>query len=145
MKKEGLFEIIESIKKAYNQDLAILSCEELVGNRKGNCKRLVTEYMDPSIDCSPPNYCPISKTRDPENYHIKCIEKLYYSMITNSKDIKNLFIIKMELRKKFDENQSNLIINKIVNRIRQIGPSLDWFLIFNEKKIIKIIIKLIKE
>ena len=47
LKEEGLLEILEFILKAYNQDLAILSCEELVGNRKGNCKRLVTEYMDP--------------------------------------------------------------------------------------------------
>ena len=46
-------------------------------------------------------------------------------MITNSKDIKNLLVIKNELRKKFDEYQSNLIFNKIVNRIRQIGPCLE--------------------
>ena len=42
MKNEGLFEIIESIKKAYNQDIAIISCEELTESRKGNCKKLVT-------------------------------------------------------------------------------------------------------
>ena len=63
LKKEGLFEIIESIKKAYNQDLAILSCEELVGNRKGNCKRLVAEYMDPSNE-NPSSYAKARSIED---------------------------------------------------------------------------------
>ena len=75
-----------------------------------------------------------AKTRDPENYHVKCIEKLYYFMITNSKDIKNSFVIKNELRKKFPGNLPILIFNKIVNRIRQLGPCDKWFLIFNEIK-----------
>ena len=57
LKEEGLFEIFESILNAYNQDEAILSCEELLGNRKGNCKKLVIEYMDSSIDCPSPPYC----------------------------------------------------------------------------------------
>ena len=38
LKNEGLLEIIESILMTYNQDVAIISCEELVGNRKGNTK-----------------------------------------------------------------------------------------------------------
>ena len=45
LKKEGLFEIIESIKYYYGQDVAIISCEELNKNYCGNCKRLVKEYM----------------------------------------------------------------------------------------------------
>ena len=139
---------------AYNQDVAILSCEELAGDRKGNCQRLVIEYMDP-FECSPPTDCSKAPTRGKklsqetklEPQKIKCIKKLYYFMITNTnKYIKNSFVIKKELRKKFDKNLSNLIFNKIVNRIRKLGPCLEWFLIFNEiKKIIKIIIKLIKE
>ena len=44
-KKKGLFEIIKSIKMTYGQDVAIISCEELNGNCKGNCKKLVIEYM----------------------------------------------------------------------------------------------------
>ena len=51
LKKNGLFEIIESIKEVYCQDVAIISCEELTINRKGNCKRLVTEYI-PNYKCS---------------------------------------------------------------------------------------------
>ena len=51
--------------------------------------------------------------------------------------------IKKKLRKKFTIYQSNLIFNKIVKRLRDIGPCNEWFLIFNEiKRIIKIIIKL---
>ena len=47
MRKEGLFDIIQSIKILFGQDVAIISCEELKKNYSGNCKRLVTEYMDP--------------------------------------------------------------------------------------------------
>ena len=50
MKKEGLFDIIQSIKDVYGQDVAIISCEELNKNYSGNCKRLVTEYMDSNKD-----------------------------------------------------------------------------------------------
>ena len=88
--------------------------------------------------------------RKPEDdYKIKCIKKLYYSMITNSQIFKQsyrILVIKEELRKKFTEIQSNLIFNEIAKRVRDLGPCKEWFLIFNEiKKIIKIIIKLIKE
>ena len=48
LKKEGIFQVIESIKRNYGQDVAIISCEELTESRKGNCKRLVTEYITPS-------------------------------------------------------------------------------------------------
>ena len=84
LKNEGLFEIIESILMTYNQDVAIISCEELVGNSKGNCKKLVTEYMDPSN-----KYTSSRRAIDTENEYLKCIEKLYYSLITNSKEIQN--------------------------------------------------------
>ena len=52
LKNNGLFEVIQSIKYAYGQDVAIISCEELNRNCNGNCKKLVTDYMEkkPSID-----------------------------------------------------------------------------------------------
>ena len=53
MKRNGLFKIIESIKETYGQDLAIISCEELNKNCKGNCKKLVTEYMSPYVHQGP--------------------------------------------------------------------------------------------
>ena len=55
MKSEGLFDLIKSIKEAYGQDVAIISCEELNKNNCGNCKKLVTNYM-PDIN---PNSKPI--------------------------------------------------------------------------------------
>ena len=118
LEKEGLFEIIESILKAYEQDIAILCCEELVGNRNGNCKKLVTEYMDPSNEYPSPS----KRASDIEDEHLKCIEKLYYSMFTNSEDIQNSIVIKNELSKKYPESHSNLIFNKIVERVRDLGP-----------------------
>ena len=55
LKREGLFNIIDSIKKAYGQDVAIISCEELNKNSCGNCKKLVLEYI--------PNYNTKSTTK----------------------------------------------------------------------------------
>ena len=46
LKDKGLFEIIKYIKYNYGQDVAIISCEELNKNYNGNCKKLVTEYME---------------------------------------------------------------------------------------------------
>ena len=50
MKKDGLFQIIQSIRYYYGLDVAIISCEELYKNHNGNCKRLVTDYMKDKID-----------------------------------------------------------------------------------------------
>ena len=46
LKDNGLFEVILSIKFAYGQDVAIISCEELNKNYSGNCRKLVTDYME---------------------------------------------------------------------------------------------------
>ena len=108
--------------KVYKQDVAILSCEELAGNSKGNCKRLVTEYMNTPKKCQYSTNGPKNKARGPEDDNIKCFEKLYYFLITNAHIIKNSLVIKNELRKKFPENLSNFIFKKIVKRIRDLGP-----------------------
>ena len=50
LKDEKLFEIIQSIKWFYGQDVAIISCEELNKNHCGNCKRVVIEYMPKNPD-----------------------------------------------------------------------------------------------
>ena len=42
-------------------------------------------------------------------------------MTTYYKFIQNPLLIKKELRRKFDENQSNLIFNKIAKRVRDLG------------------------
>ena len=45
LKDNGLFQIIQSIKYAYGQDVAIISCEELNKNYNGNCQKLVIDYI----------------------------------------------------------------------------------------------------
>ena len=49
LKSEGLFDIIQSIKEVYGQDVAIISCEELNINHCGFCQKVVTDYM-PKFD-----------------------------------------------------------------------------------------------
>ena len=56
MKKDGLFQIIQSIRYHYGLDVAIISCEELNKNHNGNCKRLVTDYMKDKIDPESENF-----------------------------------------------------------------------------------------
>ena len=121
LKKEGLYVIIESILKAYNQDVAIISCEELTESRKGNCKRLVIEYMKHSDDDDIASTFVQEQNYSKEDYHIKCIKRLNYSEIINPKFIKYTPEIKKELRKNYTIYQSNLIFNKIVKRLRDIG------------------------
>ena len=64
LEKEGFFEVIKSIKNVYGQDVAIISCEELTGNLKGNCRKLVTEYIVQS---------PIPNSNKLFNYFFKLI------------------------------------------------------------------------
>ena len=52
--------------------------------------------------------------------NLKCIDKLYYSRIINESYQK--YDIKNKLRIKFNENQTNLIYNKIIKRVRVHGP-----------------------
>ena len=112
--KEGLFEIIKSIKEKYDQDIAIISCEELTESRKGNCKRLVTDYMGPSTH---PEIK--SKTRTPEEETIICIEKLTSQILEQSNIKLNL---KRILRKKLTKKNSNIIYNKIIERVTVLPP-----------------------
>ena len=103
LQNNGLFEIIKSIKSVYGQDVAIISCEELNENRKGNCKRLVTEYMPlPAL------------TRDAKKE--KCINKLNFSSIIKISD--SIFgIMKDTLRIKYNENEATLIYNRIKKKV----------------------------
>jgi hypothetical protein len=89
LKNDGLFEIIESIKEVYGQDIAIISCEELNENHKGNCKRLVIEYMRPR-----------ASTRYVDEEEAKCIKILNFSKI-----------IKNEVNYSFSNNFFNNINN----------------------------------
>ena len=102
LQNNGLFDIIKSIKKVYGQDVAIISCEELNEKGKGNCKKLVSEYM------------PLrARTRSIES--VECIENLYFSRII--KNSNNIFDIKKDiLKRKYNENEATIIYNKIIKR-----------------------------
>ena len=90
LKKNGLFEIIELIKMDYCQDVAIISCEELIENRKGICKRLVIEYM-PEYKCHNLRYwlpkfiksCPkfVTKIKLDQIFNQKQLESIYQRII----------------------------------------------------------------
>ena len=113
VKSKGLLELIESILRTYGQDIAIISCEELIENYKGNCKKLVTEYMPihtRKTDIEP----------ESEKEVFKCIDKFYYSRIIEQPFPK--YDIRINLRSNFTENQSNLIYNKIIKRVKDLGP-----------------------
>ena len=72
LKRNGLLEIIISIKNTYGQDVAIISCEELNKKNKGNCKKLVTEYMS----CGKiPTSSPITVPK----LNLICINRFYLS------------------------------------------------------------------
>ena len=105
LKNNGLFEIIELIKQTYGQDVAIISCEELNENRKGNCKKLVTEYIPP----------PEKTTRTELLNKVKCIKNLNFSWIIKKSN--NIFDIKKDiLSGKYNKNEANIIYGKITKR-----------------------------
>ena len=109
LKKNGLFEIIESIKKAYCQDVAIISCEELNENRKGNCKNLVIKYM--------PEYkCP-NKIRGSipfiKQTCSKFDTKIKLDQILNQKQLESIY--QRIIRKKGKYHCFSLILKKIKN------------------------------
>ena len=110
LKNDGLFEIIETIKKIYGQDVAIISCEELNENRKGNCKKLVTEYMNPEEQSGEI----IANPQSEEN--IKCIKNInffrFIKMSNSISDIMNELFIR-----KFNTKKANLIYNRIKKRV----------------------------
>ncbi len=94
LKKEGFFDIIQSINELYGQDVAIISCEELNKKRCGNCKRVVTDYMS-----------------KPDKTVIKDI---------NSKD--SIFIHKI-LSKKFSSEKTQLIYQRIIEKAKKLKNS----------------------
>ena len=103
LRNEVFFDIIKSIKKSFGQDVAIISCEELNKNYSNNCKRLVLEYM--------PDY---------GEYEIITRGLLPASMKLSPELIKSEIkeIIKTILNKKFDIEESSLIADNIINKIK---------------------------
>ena len=103
-KKNGLFEIIKSIKMTYGQDVAIISCEELNGNCKGNCKKLVIEYM--------PKYF---RNKFPKCNEILNIFRIQENLYPNSDKER-----KMQLIKSITEQLKKISI-KVRKRAKELG------------------------
>ena len=111
LKSNGLFEIILSIKKVYGQDVAIISCEELNKNRKGACKKIVTQYMDPEISH---DHKSIYNPNEKELYDKDSIKVGYL----NSDQKLEMPFLDFILSKKFNSEQLKLISNKIKEKIK---------------------------
>ena len=92
LKREGIFDIIKSIKMVYDQEAAIISCEELNINNCGDCKKVVTDYM-PRPD-------------------------LNVIKIQNGTSIDELIGMQRILRKKLSSEETKLIYERIVNRLQ---------------------------
>ena len=107
VKKNGLFEIIQSIKDTYGQDVAIISCEELKKKNNGNCKKLVTDYME---NTDRPNS---TQTPGPK-LNLICTKGLILSPYIKQSNLNSA--IKRILKRNFNENQTNLIFIKIIKR-----------------------------
>ena len=103
LKNEGLFDIIVTIKQSFGQDLALISCEELNKNNCGNCKRLVLDYI-------PDYYDDEIITRDLLSDPKKLSPESIKSKIKE--------IIKKILNHKFPIEESSLIADNIVSKIK---------------------------
>ena len=127
LKENGVLEIIESIKNFYGQDVAIISCEELNKNRKGNCKRLVTEYMKPKYEVQIPKKRGIILKS--QSKYEKCIKNLKFAQFMKL-SYRRIFSIKKELSRKlkYNKEEANFIFNNIKKKAKKDLPPC---LIFN--------------
>ena len=119
LKEKGLFQIIQSILNVYGQDIAIISCEELNVYRKGNCQRLITDYMTPS---NQPDlfkgkrvFDPIRGTANSPHF----LSSTILSLLGIFKHSKKLPAIKNILRTRFNPWESKMIYNKIIKRFNK--------------------------
>ena len=130
LKEEGILEVIKSIKKVYGQDVAIISCEELAGNLKGNCRKLVTEYIAPSNPKPPKNYGentinPVNSGKSSnsvgENNHKFTTELTKVIHIIKQSDEMNYKILRERLKN--IKKNPNIIYSKILNRVKKLPTS----------------------
>ena len=140
VKDNGLFEIIFSIKMLYGQDVAIISCEELNENYKGNCKRLVIEYMPESSEPLKPSISSGSEDSadgsgsydsdgsgsydsDGSDSYDSDGSDSYDSDPSNSPQEEPKLIkmpyMKYILSKKFDLREAELIYDKIIKKVEE--------------------------
>ena len=124
VKDNGLLEIIFSIKMLYGQDVAIISCEELNENYKGNCKRLVIEYMPESSEPLKPSISSGSEdSADGSGSYDSDGSDSYDSDPSNSPQEEPKLIkmpyMKYILSKKFDLREAELIYDKIIKKVEE--------------------------
>ena len=112
LKKDGLFDIIASIKRVYGQDLAIISCEELNKNLCGNCKKVVRDYM---IDFTEEKRFWGSGINRPQSPYMKTSQNIYDEKI--KLEMKNK-IMKI-LNKKLGLEKSELISDNFLKRVSE--------------------------
>ena len=129
MEEEGFFEVIESIKKVYGQDVAIITCEELIEKSKGNCKKLVTEYIAPNELPRTPQ----SKTKISGNSHNsagsnnpKIIIELNGSQFM--KESYEIYFKKLRKRLKDIKENPDIIYGIIIKLVKESSPSLNEIL-----------------
>ena len=130
MEEEGILEVIKSIKKVYGQDVAIISCEELAGNLKGNCRKLVTEYIAPSNPKPPKNYEEITINPDNSSYSPNSVGENNHKVTTELtkiihfiKQSDEMNYKKLRERLKNIKKNPNIIYSKILNRVKELPTS----------------------
>ena len=111
LKSEGLFNIIDSIKKAYGQDVAIISCEELNKNSSGNCKKLVLDYI-PNYDIKTKRIINLSEQTQKTTF-------IKRSQENEEKIIKSHMKTEIEqiLKQNLSNKKSNLMSEKILSKV----------------------------
>ena len=131
LKENGLFGIIQSIKVFYGQDVAIISCEELNINNKGNCKKLITEYMDDKLespiigpkgllsDFNETSSITSQNDKDPSTGQSpnKTIKRplIYWKLMKNST---HFLYIQDTPRKNFNKEELRSIYRKIMKKVK---------------------------
>ena len=129
MQSEGLFDLILSIKDAYGQDVAIISCEELNKNNCGNCKNLVINYM-PDRKTNSTTFPRLNPTSFPRTNQTlfprsddKNINLKYFMMKLSRKIVINLRKLQMKneimniLKQNLTTEKSELLANNIVQKV----------------------------
>ena len=109
--KKKLFYIIQSIKVSYGDDVAIISCEELNKNHCGNCKKLVKENMNKTLDDE--------RIKHGNTINSKYMKKSSDSIFTseNDKNKKKISIKEYLIGMKYPREKVNKICNNIKARV----------------------------
>ncbi len=118
LKKEGIFEIIQTIKNTYGIDLAIIACEEFSKNASGMCKRLIIDYM-PYLDNSERNEVEKKGSITDKNVMKKSGKNRLYILSEIEKPNNYWDKLKEILSTKFNPEETELYADRIITRVEQ--------------------------